>query len=103
MPLVRGISLAVVLARLLRGTLTCLAFGIQTHFLASEPALDGLLGLGWLAALTTFLLLLLATQTFLGRLLLGHLTASLLLGGPALRRFATRALLLGSFELDLLA
>lgn len=103
LPLVRGISLAIVLARLLRGTLTCLAFGIQTHFLASEPTLDGLLGLGWLAALTTFLLLLLTTQTFLGRLLLGHLTATLLLGSSALRRLATCTLLLGSLELDLLA
>lgn len=103
LPLVRGISLAIILACLLRGTLTCLTLGIQTHFLASEPALDGLLGLGWLAALTTFLLLLLTTQTFLGRLLLGHLTATLLLGSSALCRLATCTLLLGSLELDLLA
>ena len=90
------------MARLLCSLPTRLAFGIQAHFLASEPTLDSRLGLGGLAALTAFLLLLTA-QTLLGRLLLGHLTATLLLGGPALRRFATRALLLGSFELDLLA
>lgn len=91
------------MARLLCSLPTRLAFGIQAHFLASEPTLDGLLGLGGLAALTAFLLLLLTAQTLLGRLLLGHLTATLLLGGSARRRFATRALLLGSLELDLLA
>lgn len=101
--LVRGISLPIILTRLLRGTLTCLTLGIQTHFLASEPALNGRLGFGGLTALAAFLLLLLTTQTFLGRLLLGHLTATLLLGSSALRRLATCTLLLDSLELDLLA
>lgn len=103
LPLVRGISLAVILAHLLCCTLTCLALGAQAHFLATEPALNGWLVFGKPIALAALLLLLLTAQALLGRLLLGHLTTALLLGRPALGCFATRTSLLGRLELDLLA
>lgn len=91
------------MARLLCSLPTRLAFGIQTHFLASEPTLNGRLGFGGLAALTTFLLLLLAAQALLGRLLTRHLATTLHLRFPALGGFPAHASLLGGLEFHLLA